>query len=199
MEAQTALQTAEQNLKATQLISPISGTVTSLTANVGDQLDASSIVTVADLNQPYTIDAYFDAEDWANVQAGYKADVTFDILPDQTFTGKVTSVYPELDSSTSTSLVHATIKLDQTIDTGLPAGASASVDVIGKEAKDAVLVPIEAIHDVGGKSLVFVRQQNGKLKLQTVEVGLEDALNAEIKSGLQIGDIVTTGTTEITQ
>ena len=123
----------------------------------------------------------------------------FDILPDQTFTGKVTDVYPELDSSTSTSLVHATVKLDQTIDSGLPSGASAAVDVIGKQAKNAVLVPIEAIHDASGKNLVFVRQQNGKLKLQTVEVGLKDALYAEIKSGLQIGDVVTTGITEVTQ
>jgi HlyD family secretion protein len=199
VEAQTALQTAEQNLKAKQLISPISGTVTSLTANPGDRVDSASIITVADLNQPYTIDAYFDAEDWANVQAGYAANVTFDILPDQTFTGKVTSVYPELDSSTSTSLVHATVKLDQTIDSGLPSGASAAVDVIGRQAKNAVLVPIEAIHDASGKNLVFVRQQNGKLKLQTVEVGLRDALYAEIKSGLQIGDVVTTGMTEVTQ
>ena len=90
---------------------------------------------MADLGQPYTIDAYFDAEDWANVQAGYEADITFDILPDQTFTGKVIIVYPELDSSSSTSLVHATVRLDQAIDSALPVGTSASVDVIGKEAE----------------------------------------------------------------
>jgi RND family efflux transporter MFP subunit len=199
VEAQTSLQTAENNLKATQLISPISGTVTALSANVGDRVDTSSIVTVSDLNQPYIIDVYFDAEDWVNVQAGYEADVTFDLLPDQTFTGKVTVVFPGLDSSSNTSLVHATVKLDQTIDSTLPVGASAAVDVVGKQAKNAVLVPIEAIHDEAGKNLVFVRQRDGKLKLQTVEVGLEDALYAEIKSGLQVGDIVTTGVTEVAQ
>src|SRR5574341_1632834 len=172
VEAQTALQTAETNLKATQLIAPITGTVTDLTANLGDHIDASSIITVSDLSQPYSIDAYFDAEDWANLQAGYEADVTFDLLPDQTLTGKVTVVYPALDSSSNTSLVHATVKLDQAIDFSLPVGASASVDVIGRQAKNAVLVPIEAIHDAGGKNLVFVRQKDGQLKLQTVEVGL---------------------------
>ncbi len=50
VEAQTALQTAEKNLNATQLTSPISGTVTALTANVGDTVSTTSIVTVADLN-----------------------------------------------------------------------------------------------------------------------------------------------------
>src|SRR5215208_6298617 len=75
VEAQTALQTAEKNLNATQLISPISGTVTDLIANVGDTVSTASIVTVADLNQPYTIDAYFDPEDWSKVQVGYEAEI----------------------------------------------------------------------------------------------------------------------------
>ena len=91
VEAQTALQTAQENLEATQLISPISGIVTDLTASVGDYVSASSIITVADLSQPYTIDAYFDAEDWSKVQAGYEAEIVFDILPDDTYTGTVTT------------------------------------------------------------------------------------------------------------
>ena len=98
VEAQTALQSAEANLNAAQLISPISGTVTDVTASVGDYVTESSIVTVADLNQPYTIDAYFDAEDWSKVQVGYETEIVFDILPDDIFTGTVTLVYPELDT-----------------------------------------------------------------------------------------------------
>jgi multidrug efflux pump subunit AcrA (membrane-fusion protein) len=140
VEAQTALQTAEKNLNATQLISPIRGTVTDLTANVGDTVSTSSILTVADLNQPYTIDAYFDAEDWSKVQVGYDTEVVFDVLPDDTFTGTVTLVYPELDTSSNSSLVHAIVKLKDRIDTNLPSGTSAAVDVIGGKAENAVLI-----------------------------------------------------------
>jgi len=39
---------------------------------------------------------------------------------------------------------------------------------------------------------VFV-MQNGKLKLRVVEVGLQDLTKAEIISGLNADDIVTTG------
>jgi RND family efflux transporter MFP subunit len=196
VEAQMALQTAEENLKATQLISPISGTVTDLTANVGDYVSASSIITVADLNQPYTIDTYFDAEDWSNVQVGYEAEIVFDILPDDIFTGKVTLVYPALDTSSNSSLVHAIVRLNEVIEANLPSGTSVAVDVIGGKAEDAVLIPVEALHEIGdGKYTVFV-MENGTPKLRVVEVGLQDITYAEIKFGLEVGETVTTGIVE---
>ncbi len=196
VEAQTALQTAQENLNATQLTSPISGTVTDLTASVGDYVTEASILTVADLSQPYTVDAYFDAEDWSNIRVGNEADVVFDVLPDNTFIGNVTVVYPTLDTSSNSSLVHAIVKLNDTVDSDLPVGASASVDVISGRAKNAVLIPIEALHQTDpGKYAVFV-MENGKPRLRVIEVGLQDLTHAEVKSGLEAGDVVTTGITE---
>jgi len=196
VEAQTALETAEENLNATQLISPIRGTVTELTASVGDYVSASAIVTVEDLNQPYTIDAYFDAEDWSNIQAGYEAEVVFDILPDDLFTGTVTLVYPELDTSSNSSLVHAILRLEEVIESSLPVGASAAVDVIGGRAENAVLVPVEALHETSpGEYAVFV-MEGGKPRLRVIEVGLQDITYAEVISGLDQGETVTTGITE---
>jgi RND family efflux transporter MFP subunit len=197
--AQTALQTAQDNLNATQLISPITGTVIDVTANVGDNVSNSSIITVADISQPYTIDAYFDTEDWLNVKAGYVANITFDALPGQSFKGKVTVVYPTLDTSSNSSLVHVTVKLTETIDSSLPIGATAAVDVISGQANNAVLIPIEALHQTDpGKYAVFVKA-NGKLRLRQIDVGLQDAAYAEVKSGLQVGDVVTTGITAVQQ
>ncbi len=196
VEAQTALQTAEENLKNTQLISPISGTVTDLTANVGDYVGTDSVITVADLSQPYTIDAYFDVEDWSKVQAGYEAEVGFDILPDKTFPGKVTMVYPVLDTSSGSSLVHAIIKLNDKIDTDLPSGTSASADVIGGKVENAVLIPIEALHQIGDEKYTVFVMENGKPRLRQVQVGLQDVTRAEIKSGIEAGEIVTTGIVE---
>ncbi|HUE98586.1 MAG TPA: efflux RND transporter periplasmic adaptor subunit [Anaerolineales bacterium] len=196
VEAQTALQAAEENLNATQLISPISGTVTDVTASVGDSVIESSIITVADLNQPYTIDAYFDAEDWSKVQVGYETEIVFDILPDDIFTGTVTLVYPELDTSSNSSLVHAIVRLNETIETNLPSGTSAAVDVIGGKAEDAVLIPVEAVREIDdGKYTVFV-MEDGTPKLRVIEVGLQNITYAEIKSGLEAGEVVTTGIVE---
>jgi HlyD family secretion protein len=194
LQTRHALETAEYNLNATRLIAPVSGTVTALDISVGDLADGSSVVTISDVDQPYALDAYLEAEDWGQVKVGYEVEVSFDIIPEQTFTGTVTAVYPELDTSSFTStLVHITARLNETMPYKLPAGSSASVDVIGGRAENAVLVPVEALHEIGdGKYTLFV-MENDKLRLRLVEVGLQDLTKAEILSGLDAGEVVTTG------
>ena len=197
IETKHALETAEYNLNDTKLIAPINGTVTALDFNVGDLVDESAVITISNIDQPYRFDAYLDAEAWGQVRAGYEVEVTFDIIPDQVFTGTVTDVSPTLDTTSSNSaLVRITARLNETIPYDLPAGSAASVDVIGGQTEDAVLVPIEALHEIGeGKYTLFV-MENGNLRLRVVEVGLQDLTQAEIISGLSAGDIVSTGVVE---
>jgi multidrug efflux pump subunit AcrA (membrane-fusion protein) len=117
-------------------------------------------------------------------------------LPEKTFTGEVTQVDPGLYTSGNTSVVRAIVKLDSTNDyIHLPIGTAAAVDVIGGRAENAVLVPIEALHQAGEQYTVFV-MENGGPRLRAVEVGVQDLLYAEIKSGLKPGEGVTTGITE---
>jgi multidrug efflux pump subunit AcrA (membrane-fusion protein) len=78
----------------------------------------------------------------------------------------------------------------------LPLGTTAAIDVIGARAENAVLVPIEALHKTdSGTYTVFVLE-NDEPRLQVVEIGIQDLLYAEVKSGLSVGDVVTTGITE---
>jgi HlyD family secretion protein len=197
IETKHALETAEYNLNATKLIAPISGTVTSLEMNVGDLINGEAVITISSLEQPYVLDAYLDAEDWGAIKIGYEVEVSFDILPDQVFTGVVTNVYPALDTeSSNTELIHITAVLNESMVYELPTGSAASVDVVGGRAENAVLVPVEALHEIdGGKYTLFV-MQNGTLRLRVVEVGLQDLTKAQIISGLNAGDVVTTGIVE---
>ena len=195
--AKMALESAQENLDGTTLVTPISGTVMSIDTRVGDTVGSgTTVITVADLDQPY-LEIYLDESDWTNISVGYEVDVTFDILPERTFTGEVTSVDPGLYSSGNTSVVRAVVKIDNVSDSfKLPLGTSASVDVIGGRAENAVLIPIEALHETDpGEYTVFV-VENGKPRLKVIEVGIQDLLYAEVKSGLNPGDVVTTGITE---
>ncbi|RPI93635.1 MAG: efflux RND transporter periplasmic adaptor subunit [Chloroflexi bacterium] len=197
IETKHALETAEYNLNATRLSAPISGTVTALDINVGDFAGETSVLTISDFDQPYSLDAYLDAEDWGQVRVGYEAEVSFDIIPGQTFTGTVTAVDPALDTSSfNSALVHITARLNETIPYELPAGSSAAVDVIGGRAEGAVLVPVEALHKIDEDKYTLFVMENGKLRLRVVEVGLQDLTKAEITSGLDAGDVVTTGVVE---
>jgi RND family efflux transporter MFP subunit len=195
--AKMALESAQENLEGTALVTPISGTVMSIDTRVGNTVGSgTTVITVADLDQPY-LEIYLDESDWTNISVGYEVDVTFDILPERTFTGEVTSVDPGLYSSGNTSVVRAVVKIDNVSDSfKLPLGTSASVDVIGGRAENAVLISIEALHETGpGEYAVFV-VENGKPRLKVIEVGIQDLLYAEVKSGLNPGDVVTTGITE---
>jgi RND family efflux transporter MFP subunit len=197
IETKHALETAEYNLNATKLVAPIGGTVTALDMSVGDLVIGDAVVTISNLEQPYVLDAYLDAEGWGAVKIGYEVEVGFDILPDQVFTGQVTNVYPTLDTESSSSeLVHITVILNDSISYELPSGSAASVDVVGGRVENAVLVPVEALHEIdGGKYTLFV-MENNTLRLRVVDVGLQDLTKAQIISGLNVGEIVTTGVVE---
>jgi RND family efflux transporter MFP subunit len=195
--AKLDLQTTQENLDGTRLYAPIAGTVMSVDSSVGDTASAgTAVITVADLTRPY-LDLYLDESDWANVKADYDVEVTFDILPDVTYEGRVTQVDPGLYSDNGSSVVHALVELTNIDATrfNLPLGTSASVDVIGGRAEHAVLVPVEALHQAGDQYTVFVVEK-GTPRLRVVQVGLQDSLYAQVTSGLEPGEIVTTGITE---
>jgi HlyD family secretion protein len=191
-ETQLALDNAKSALEATQLVAPISGTVTSLNLSIGEQVDTSSIITLSQLSQPYTLDVYLDEIDWDKARAGNKVTITFDLLPEQTFPGTVMLVYPELNSSIESALVHLVVQLDQSISQDLPAGTGASVDVVGDEAQGILLVPVEAIDEMEHGTYAVTVIQNGQQVEREVEIGLQNESYAEVKSGLEAGETVVT-------
>jgi multidrug efflux pump subunit AcrA (membrane-fusion protein) len=76
-------------------------------------------------------------------------------------------------------------------------GLTASVTLYKGNVKDALTVPISAIRDIGdGKYGVFTVEKDRSMKLNIVTVGLKDTTNAEILTGLELGQSVSTGTTE---
>ena len=137
------------------------------------------------------LDAYLDEADWVVAKVGNQVNVAFDLLPEKSFTGTVTLVYPELDPSFEASLVQINVQLDQSLSQDLPVGTGATVEVVGGKAQGVVLVPVSAIHESDGAHFVTIIQNGQKVK-RTVEIGLKNDLYAEIKSGLEAGEIVVT-------
>jgi multidrug efflux pump subunit AcrA (membrane-fusion protein) len=140
-----------------------------------------------------------DETDWDKAKVGFTATVTFDLLPNEEYSGKIIQVYPKLDDSSGTSMVHIMVQLDKPISKDLPVGSTASVDVAGGEALNVVLVPISALKETENGNYVVYIMNNGNPVEQQVEIGLQDILNAEVKSGLQKGDVVLTDATTIAQ
>ncbi len=194
--AQAQLVTKQEAMKAQAIISPMDGMVLSVEAAVGDAVSTSPIITIANLKQP-ELQVLVDETDMGSVTVGYPINVTFDAYPNLTFTGKITSIDPSLNSFQNVSALIATAQLDSfTTPDYLPVGLSASVEIVSAQADNALLVPVEALRKLDtNKYGVFV-MQNGSPVLKIVEVGIQDSTYAEIKSGLKEGDVVTTGIVE---
>lgn len=186
-----------------ELESPIDGTVVEITSEVGETLnDETKFITVADLNHP-RLEVYLDETDIENVAVGYDVEVIFDAFPDEVFYGQVIEVDPSLYTSSNVTTIKTLVELDAesfSKPRDLPIGLNAAVDVIGGRAENAVLIPVEALRELGpNEYAVFVVGDDGEPKLRTVEVGIMDFTSAEIISGLEAGEEVTTGIVETNQ
>lgn len=195
-QAQLSLEAAQATLDQLELVAPIDGVVTALDAETGQTVGTIPIVTLANLDLPM-VEVYLDETDLDKIAVGNEVEVIFDALPDETFTGYVVRVEPELVTVENVPAVQAVAALEGVSLQDLPAGLNASVDVIGGKAENALLVPVEALKELGpGQYAVFIMGADGELEMRPVEVGLMDYANAEILSGLQQGDQVSTGIVE---
>jgi len=195
--AQVALEQAKKKLAGTAITAPYDGTILSVAGQAGDTAETGAFITLADLARPQ-VEFSVDENDLEKLALGQKAHVTFDALPGSDFGGTVIRIYPALVSSGGYQVVKGLIQLDLEVGAAtLPKGLNGSVELIQATAEDVLLVPQQAVRDLGdGSYAVFVVGADGNPKMRVVEVGLMDAASAEIKSGLAMGDVVTTGIME---
>jgi len=194
-QSRLSVSLAETSLEETTLLAPINGTVMAINASVGENVGAN-FMTLADLEQPL-LEVFLDETDMNMVGVGFEVEVVFDALPNDLFSGEIVQVDPQLVSQGGVTAVRALVQLNsfakpQT----LPVGMNATVDVIGGQAQNAVLVPVEALRELSqGQYAVFVIEEDEPV-LRIVEVGLMDFSFAEILSGVQAGETVSTGIIE---
>jgi len=191
--AQAKLALAKENQSILELTSPMNGVVMAINAQVGEAVSASAIITLADLQQPM-LEVYLDETDLDKVAIGNPVEAIFDALPEQTFSGKVAAVDPSLSSISGVQAIRILVQLDPLgIERTLPVGLNASVDVIAGRAENVVLVPVEALREISpGQYAVFVIE-NGEPVMRLVQVGLMDLTSAEIISGVEAGETISTG------
>jgi RND family efflux transporter MFP subunit len=194
-QAQLNLESAQRALEDTVLLASAPGTVTAVDAQVGESVGTTAIITLADLAEPQ-VQFWVEEADMASVAPGNRVDIVFEALPDYSFPGEVLSIDPVLVEVDGTPAVQSYASVDLSahpID--LLSGMNAEVEVVAGEARNAVLAPLQALRELTpGQFAVFVVLPDGELEMRLVQVGLKDFVNAEILSGLEPGELVSTGT-----
>jgi len=198
-QAQMSLDSAQAKLAQATLTAPISGTVTSLTVQPGDTVGSTAIITLSDLAQP-RLQFWVEETDMASAAPGNAVNIVFEALPDYTFPGKILSVEPVLVAESNTTAVKALASIDLSAHPfKVLSGMNAEVEVVAGEARNALLVPVDALRELAtDQYAVFVIQPDGQQVLRPVQVGLKDLVNAEILSGVQEGETISLGTAQKT-
>jgi len=193
--ARAARDLAKQRLAEATLVAPFDGVISDLKAAVGQVVGTAPVMTLMDVSKSW-VQIAFDETDSSKAAVGYSVDVTLDALPDQTFQGTIAQVSPAvvMVNGVSTLYVVAELKNPSPL---LKAGMSGSAKVTAASAKQVLTVPIEAVRQIDtNQYAVFVVDDKQQLSLQPVEIGLKGTSLVEIKSGLQLGETVSTGTVE---
>ena len=195
-QARLGLENAKLAVENTRLVAPFSGAIVSMDAVVGQTVNTSPLMTLATVNN-LQIRLYMDETDTDKALVGNRTLLTFDAFPDDILDGEIIAVEQALQTIDGTPVVISWVTFENNTDLPILSGMSVDAEVIGGEAIDALLIPIQALREVApGSYAVFILKEDGSLALTPVSVGLRDFANAEILSGLKAGDVISTGIVE---
>lgn len=167
--------------------SPVEGRITAETAVLGAFVQPNSELFRVANNDQLQIEAYVTASDVLKIRPGDKATVI--ARAGQTILANVRSVTPTVSSSNQSATV---VLLPESRSLGLVIGEGVQVRLhTTMERTPGLLIPEDAIQNLDGREVVFVRTEKG-FKPQPVVVGTRSGGYAQILSGIDKGTAVAT-------
>jgi multidrug efflux pump subunit AcrA (membrane-fusion protein) len=142
----------------------------------------------------YEVTASVVESDVASLKVGQPATVTVGAISAD-LTGTVTAIAPVAETSTTGGVVSyaVTVALNSPPATLRP-GMTADVTVTTASASGVLAVPAAAIRGTTGNYTVLVLTAAGTPEARPVTVGLMTSSLVEIRTGLNAGEVVITGT-----
>ncbi len=182
------------NLGNTVITSPVNGFVSRRAVDQGAFISQNTpVVDVVDITTVRLV-ANVVEKDLKELSAGAGARVNVDAYPGETFAGRIARVSPVLDPATRTAPIEVEIPNPSY---RLKPGMYARVGITTATRKDALVVPVNALADLGGRRGVFL-PQNDSAVFRAISVGVEQGDVAEVLAGVDEGDtVITTGATSL--
>lgn len=188
LQGQTAAQAATVEKKTIR--APFTGRLGISQVNPGQFLNVGDPVTSLQTLNPVYIDFFMPQQFIAQLEIGQSVAVHSDSYPHKTFTGKITTIQPNVNTNTRNVEVEATINNPQF---ELAPGMFANAVVTVGSPKDFLTLPQSAITFNPYGDIVFIVHEL-RVKQQFVTIGETRGDQIQILKGLKAGDeIVTSG------
>jgi len=192
--AQQSLEEAQKNLDEATITALFDGVVATVEAKEGDiipppTMAAKTVIYLVDLSSMELI-VELDEIDIPEVKLNQEAIIELDALPDITFKGIVTAIYPLPTTEGGVVLYNVKINLDIPENSAVRIGMSAEADIIIDKRSNVLLVPDRAIEANSQGNPVVKVMVNDQIQERQVVTGISDGLETEIVDGLNEGEIV---------
>lgn len=172
-----------------RLVSPISGVVTARNYDNGDLYNGQQPVLVVQKVNPVKLVLNVSETYFRNMKVGMPiSDISLDAYPGETFTGKVSIIYPTVDSNTRTFPVEVTISNpNQRVRPGMFARVTLNFGT-----SNSVMVPDQAIckQTGSGERFVYVVNPDSTVTHKTIDLGRREGAEYVVNSGVESGATV---------
>ncbi|CAI0797288.1 Macrolide-specific efflux protein macA precursor [Serratia liquefaciens] len=211
VQAQIEVDKKKVDLSYTRILAPMDGIVIAVITQQGQTVNANqsapTIVKLAQLDV-MTIKAQISEADITRVTQGQKAYFTIFSEPDKKYdaTLRTVELAPESimkddslsggGSASGSGSANASVYYNALLDVPNPENRlriamTAQVSLLLGEAKNTLLVPIQAVHkNADKKQQVQVLAKDHKLEMREVKTGITNNVDVQILSGLKAGDNV---------
>jgi len=184
-QAAASLEAARVNQAEATVKAPFNGIVAQRLVSAGATVGTNTPI-VSMVSKETEIVLQVEEARIGQVQRDQPAQISVAAYPGETFPGTVASISPTADARSRTFAV----RVYPTDPQGrLRDGMFAQVG-LQTPARQALLVPIQAIVNRSGRNIVFVVGSDNKVQTREVQVGINDGRQVEVLNGLKLGEEV---------
>ena len=194
-QAQSEVDALEEKVRDGHITAPVSGTLYSLPVKTGDFVKLGApLAKMADLHK-VRVRAFIDEPELGGLEENEPVKITWDALPNKTWSGK-TEIIPKQVVPRETRSVGELLCSVNNDKLELLPNINVNVRINSRERLGVLSVPRGAVEAEGGRRYVYVVKENqlgvgrSTLEKREIHVGIADATNYEVVSGLQEGELV---------
>lgn len=184
-QAAASLEAARVNQAEATVRAPFNGVVAQRLVSAGATVGTNTPI-VSLVSKETEIVLQVEEARIGQVERNQSAQITVAAYPGEVFPGTVASVAPTADPRSRTFAVRVYPNDPQG---RLRDGMFAQVG-LQTPARQALLVPIQAIVNRSGRNIAFVVGPDSRVHVREVQVGINDGTQIEVLSGLQLGEEV---------
>ena len=187
-EARNSIQTLEDKLKSARVTAPAGGTVYSLPARAGTYVHTGDLLAeLADLTR-IRIRVFVDEPELGSLKQAQAVEITWEALPDRTWNGLVDQLPKTIVARGTRNVGEVLCSVDNKTGELLP-NTNVNVRIRTAQRENTLTLSRAAVRGDGNARYVFVVEQD-RLRKRDVKVGISNATDYEILSGITENDVV---------